>query len=192
MEEIEIFEIGGQTKPKVSVFDNDVPIVKVDDNIIRVYITTDIGDPWMYNELVHILDTAKFNQTVEFVINTNGGQLRSASMIMDAIRNTNATTVALLSGTVASAGTMVALSCDELVVGNYLEFLIHLYSGGIYGKGQELKAQQNFEEKQIERMFKDVYGGFLTDEELDVVISGSDLYFDEQEVLRRWRIKRSL
>jgi ATP-dependent protease ClpP protease subunit len=108
-------------------------------------------------------------------------------MIIDAIKNSDATVTAKLSGTVASAATIITLACDKVVTTPYLSFMIHNYSTGMQGKGHELKAYQNFTDRELNRAFRDIYRGFLTEEEMDRVIDGLDLWINEVEVLDRWQ-----
>jgi ATP-dependent protease ClpP protease subunit len=54
-------------------------------------------------------------------------------MIAAAIKHSKAKVIGQLSGTVASAGTLITMACDEIVVTPHLSFMIHNYSGGMAG-----------------------------------------------------------
>ena len=143
------------------IWDEYVPIVE-NKNEIYAYITDGIADPSNYNELCHRLYTASESDVFTLHINTPGGIIDSATMIIDAIQASPAHVIAHLTGTVASAGTMIALSCDELRVSQHLSFMIHNYSAGMQGKGNELKVRQKFADESLERAFNTFYLGFLT------------------------------
>ena len=173
--------------PKVPlrIWDIYVPIV-TSKNVSHVYITEPIDEPSYYNELCYLLDNATEQDTINIHINTPGGIIDSAVMIINSIKNSKANVVGHLAGTVASAGTMIALSCNSLKVANHTTFMIHNYSGGLRGKGHELKAQQAFVDASLEAFFKDVYGNFLSPKEIREVIDGKDMWINSEEVLARF------
>ena len=173
--------------PKVPlrIWDIYVPII-TSKNVSHVYITEPIDEPSYYNELCYLLDNATEQDTINIHINTPGGIIDSAVMIINSIKNSKANVVGYLTGTVASAGTMIALSCNSLKVANHTTFMIHNYSGGLRGKGHELKAQQAFVDASLEAFFKDVYGNFLSPKEIREVIDGKDMWINSEEVLARF------
>ena len=171
--------------PPTRVWDIYVPIV-TSKNVSHVYITEPIDEPSYYNELCFLLDNATEQDTINIHINTPGGIIDSAVMIINSIKNSKANVVGHLAGTVASAGTMIALSCNSLKVANHTTFMIHNYSGGLRGKGHELKAQQAFVDASLEAFFKDIYGNFLSAKEIREVIDGKDMWINSEEVLARF------
>lgn len=123
------------TQPQPTrVWDYLVPIIQ-DRMHSDVYITDGIDEPSCYNELCQILRNASKGETVNLYLNTPGGIIDSAFMIVDAIKSSKAKVTAYLSGTVASAGTIIALSCDNLVVADHTAWMSHSYSGSVGGKG---------------------------------------------------------
>jgi len=173
------------TKVEKGVFDKDVPIV-VDGTNIHCYISGDIEEPNLYNELCFVLDTVEDDMGVVLHISTLGGHLDSAFKIVASLQSCKAPVKAVLTGTVASAGTIIALKCDYLEVKPYTSFMIHNYSSGISGKGNEMVDYLNFTDKTLKRTFKEIYGGFLTDREISSVIKGKDMWLDKDAVDKRW------
>lgn len=169
------------------VWDLDVPII-VDEETgdTTVYLTTAIEEPYIYNEICFMLDNAKAGEKFYLNVNTPGGIIDSAFMLANSIECSKATVIANLSGTVASAGTLISMACDQINVGNYLSFMVHNYSGGMVGKGHEMKARQNFTDEQLNAAFKSFYAGFLTGPEMNNVIEGQDMWMGSDEVVRRW------
>lgn len=174
-----------------TVWDEAVPIVKGGFHT-DVYLCDDIKEPLDYAELYHILHKAEKGETVTLHINTPGGMIDSAFMIIDAIKASKATVTAYLTGTVASAGTMISLACDRLVVADHTSFMIHNYSAGMMGKGHEMKARQEFTDKSLNEAFKTFYCGFLSDKEMEEVIDGKDMWMGKTEVLQRWNSRIAL
>ena len=171
-------------KQKCTVWDNVVPIVTRESDT-EVFITDEIQEPSVYNELYYKLITAEPGHTFTLNINTPGGLIDSAFMIIDGIKNSKAQVVGRLSGTVASAGTIIALACDELEVADHTAFMIHNYSAGLHGKGHEMKARQSFMDTQLNTAFKEFYTGFLTEDEMKEVIDGKDMWLSKAEVIER-------
>lgn len=179
-----VFEL---PKTATRIWDLAVPIVvDKEERNIKVYIRDTIDEPYNYNELCYLLATAREGTTVDLYLNTPGGIIDTAFMLADAIKASKAKVIGHLAGTVASAGTIIAMVCDEITVAPHLSFMIHNYSGGMQGKGNELKARQQFVDAQLNDAFKQFYSGFLTEDEMDRVIEGTDLWMGTEEVAERW------
>lgn len=177
-----------QLSKKQRVWDLDVPvIVDKEKKTIEAFLTTVIEDPYLYNELCYLIRTASKDTKVNININTPGGIIDSAFMIANAIKESKATVTAVLTGTVASAGTLIAMACDALVVNPHVSFMIHNYSGGMAGKGHEMKARQKFTDDHLNDAFTYFYSGFLSKEEMEKVIEGTDIWMTTDEVLTRWQ-----
>jgi ATP-dependent Clp protease, protease subunit len=175
-----------------SAWDEYTPIVS-EGNCHSVYLTGNIEEPYDYSKLCHMLYSANEYDEFRIVINSLGGVLDSAFMIVDAIKNSKARTTCRLTGTIASAATIIALSCDELETSSNLSFMIHNYSAsGVHGKGHEMKARQNFIDRELNRSFQEFYTGFLSEKEIEDVIEGKDIWLNNQEVEERWKNKKHL
>jgi len=172
-----------------NVWDEYCPIVSKD-NEYFVYLTSQIDEPSVYNKLLYMLNNANEYDNFIFIINSLGGMLDSTFMIIDAIKSTKAKTECRLSGTVASAATIIALSCNELKTSKGLSFMIHNYSSaGVQGKGHEMKARQNFIDRELNKSFREYYLGFLTEDEIVDIIDGKDIWLNNDEVEIRWKDK---
>lgn len=172
-------------KKATDVWDDPVPIIK-EDKLIQAYISDEIGAPYTYDKLCHTLETSKEDEKIILHLNTGGGYIDSAFKVIASIKRSKAPVVARLTGTVASAGTIIALSCNDLEVEDFVAFMIHNYSGGAGGKGHEIIDYVNFSDKNITATFKKLYAGFLTPRELTAVIKGKDMWMGTEEVQKRW------
>lgn len=175
-------------KDPVRIFDLNVPII-TNGNRTTVFLTDDIQEPCVYDELLYLLQTAEKHQSFVLNINTGGGVLDSAIMLSSAIKNSLATVTANLAGSVASAGTMIALACDRMEIAPHTSFMVHYYSAHIQGKGSDIKQQQAFMERSLVNLFNDAYCGFLTNEELTKAVEGTDYWFDHIETAERWKLR---
>jgi len=174
------------TEPeKHSIWDEYVPTIQSGRHVDS-YLTDSIEAPAEYNALCHALRKAERYDTFTLHINNGGGYVDSAFMLIDAITHTKAKVTASLTGTIASAATLITLACDSIIVAEHISWLTHNYSSGIQGKGGEMKAQMDFMSKELETSFRSIHEGFLTEEECAKVIDDGDFWFNKSEVLARW------
>ena len=176
--------IGAMAPQKTSVWDNYVPII-TNGRHSDVYLHNVIEAPDEYSELCHKLYSAYDNDTFTLHINNGGGYVDAGFMIIDAIKNSKAKVKAKLSGTVASVSTIITLSCAEVEMADYLQFMIHNYSSGAQGKGHEMLAQMEFTNAELNKAFAEIYHGFLTEHEMELVIAGKDMWMGKNEIQRR-------
>ena len=185
MEELEIDLVFREEKKDIiSEWDKEVPIL-VKDGIVTAYISREVYEVDVYNELCYTLENTKAKQ-VRLYINNGGGMLDTMISIVASMTKCNAEIVGVLSGTVASAATMIALHCDKLEIADYTSWLTHYYSGGTGGKGNEIKAKNDYESVEIPKMFKQIHHGFLTLTEINRVIDGKDIWLNKEQVLERF------
>jgi ATP-dependent protease ClpP protease subunit len=108
-------------------------------------------------------------------------------MIREAILKSKACTIAHLSGTVASAATVIGLSCDDLLVSPFLSFMAHNYFHGVQGTGNQVKDYVDFTDRELKRAFRLIYTNFLTEEEIQLVTErDKEVWLNEVEVAERW------
>jgi ATP-dependent protease ClpP protease subunit len=153
--------------------------------IYHFYIIDEIEDVKPYLELINTLKTAEKHDTIFIYLNTPGGSLYTAIQIISAIKQTEATVITSIEGSVCSAGTLIFLSGHKFMVNPNCTFMIHNYSHWTGGKGNEIAAQVKYQESYFKKLAKDIYGGFLTDTEITEMSEGKDFWFDSEEVLKR-------
>lgn len=180
---------GGKSKDNSSMWDKHVPI-KQNGNVCNAYLAGDVDEPHNYNELCSILEDAKKGDVVILHINTGGGYIDSAFKIISSIKRSKAKVIARLTGTVASAGTIIALSCDDVEVEDFTHFMIHNYSTGTRGKGHEVMEYINFNDRALKKTFTKIYSGFLKPTEIKAVIDGRDMWLEAEDVRKRWKSKK--
>lgn len=175
---------------KHSVWDEYVPIITIGRHT-DIYLTNSIEAPSEYSKTCHVMKTAYEGDKVFMNINNGGGYVDSGFMMINAMKRSKATITGRLSGTVASVSTMIALACDKLEIDDYIQFMIHNYSGGAQGKGHEIKAQMDFTDSQLNIAFTELYGGFLTPNEMELVIAGKDIWMGKKELEARLAARKS-
>jgi len=171
------------------LWDSYVPIVTTSTPqglLSVIHIVNEIVAPKEYVEVISLLEAAKPEDVVIFNLNTPGGSLATTMMILDAMEVCDATLVARISGEVASAGTMIVMACDNIEIAKWGSLMIHNYSGGLYGKGHELKARLDFEHPHLTAFFHDLYRPFLSKKECNLILEGADKYMNATEIIERW------
>ena len=163
--ELELNKMFGNKEP--GLFDKTVPIVK-HGNTYHCFLTSDIEAPAEYSEFCYLLNVATAKDKIILNINTGGGQIDSAFQILAALKRTKADVTARIAGTVASAGTIIALKCSKLEVEDYT----------------------HFNDKDLQNTFREIYKGFLTEEEIADVLRGKDMWLTADDVRVRWAAKQ--
>lgn len=85
--------------------------------------------------------------TIIFNINTPGGSVFEGREIMDVIRNIKAKTIAHIGSLCASAGTSIAIACDETEMADGAHYMVHNAHGGAVGDKTELRKAADLIEK---------------------------------------------
>ena len=184
MEELELVLFKEDKPDTISEWDKDVPIV-AKGKVVTVFLNDEIYEPGAYNELCYTLENTSADQ-VRLYINNGGGQLDAMLSIIASMERCGCEITGVLSGTVASAATMIALKCDKLEVAEHTAFMIHSASGGTSGKSHETKAYMEFNDKNLKEIFNAVYKSFLTDIEIKRVLDGKDMWMTKEEVVTRF------
>ena len=150
------------------------------------YIDQDILEPSYYRNLITVLNNATENDLVILNINSQGGSLDSAISIMQALRDTRAETIAHTVGSCYSAATLLALSCNNVDVGEFSNWMIHDGSYAVASKSSDIVTRASFENKFIRNIFKSVYIPFISEQEMNGVMRGVDLWMTSEEVRERF------
>lgn len=152
---------------------------------------SDIEEPEYYAEFSDTLISASENDTVSIYFNTDGGSSQTMVQLINLLRNCKAQIDGYLVGSASSAGSFLLLHCDNIFIGDYTEMLIHTVSFGTRGDFPSVNAHVNHIGKQAERLLRETYKYFLTDEELnDVLVNNRQIWLDDEEINRRLEIRQ--
>lgn len=160
--------------------------------IHEFYISGEITSPETYVDVFDTIRHARENDTVKIYINSFGGDLFSAIQFMRVISDSEAYVVCSVEGACMSAATMIFLAADAVEITPHSSFMVHNYSSGAFGKGGEMYHQIQHERKWSERLLKEVYEDFLTEEEIRHVLENKDLWMDVDEVVLRMEEREAL
>lgn len=159
---------------------------------ITLYLDEQIREPAYYRAALNKIHNLSQNDEVEIIVNTPGGRLDSAISIINAIKMTDANVVGVLDNQAISAGSLILLSCPNILVAPNSTMMLHSYSTGVIGKSQEIIASIAFNDTQIKKMMADIYFGFLDEKELGQLFNGSDLWMNSDEVIERLQARNKI
>ena len=146
----------------------------------------DIKEPSYYRSLIEVLNNATEQDLVVLNINSGGGMLDSAISIIDALRNTRANTLAWISGSAYSAAGLIALSCQNVEVGEFATLMAHNSQYGLGGYTTDIKDRALFEHKMTSKIMRSVYRFFLSPEEIESVLMNKTIWMDADEIVERY------
>lgn len=138
-----------------------------------------------YSDFINIIKTSSENDVIYVYVNSEGGSMRMALQIVNSMLASNAKIITCLDGEAMSAATMIFLAGEEYVVNPNCTFMVHTYSGGMRGKGNELLSQLEHVHENVKKVLRSFYSKILTDEELEQVSNGRDIWMDSDELIER-------
>lgn len=150
------------------------------------HIVEEVGDANEYIDMNQVLLEATENDTINIRINNRGGSVSTGIQLANNIFDTKAATQGILNGVCYSAATFLFLACDSWEVKEGSHLMIHHYSAGHYGKGQDLVDATIATHDWIVNYMTEIYKGFLTDEEIKAVTQGNtDIWMETDEIIKR-------
>jgi ATP-dependent protease ClpP protease subunit len=176
----EILEIG---RPKIH--SNGYFPSKPVSQLHEFYLTGEIGSAEDYVEWFDAIRHASEYDTIKIYINSSGGDLFTAIQFMRVLAESEATIICSVEGACMSAATMIFMCADSFEVTPHSIFMFHNYSGGTIGKGGEMIDQLQHERKWSERLMKEIYSDFMSDEEIKAMLNNKDFWMDGEEVVKR-------
>ena len=151
----------------------------------NIYLFGEIESPTQFIGAIEVMRMATENDTIVIHLQTCGGSIDATDTFIQGMRECEAPIVVRASGGVHSAGTLILLEADHFTLSENFSSLIHNGSTGAAGKFSDYKSETAFTAKWFERALRDAYEGFLTEDELDDVMKGVDMWLDADEWMRR-------
>lgn len=151
-----------------------------------------INRPEYYSAVLDHISMLGENDEVEVIIDSIGGDLDGCIALCDALQTTQATVTGVMVNRAFSAGAFIALCCDNLEVRPNARMMLHSYSGSFGGKDHEIDLDYNFNKNYIRKFFASCCEDFLTEEELDQMYNGKDLWFDNMEIVERLKLRQEI
>lgn len=138
-----------------------------------------------YIDLIHTLYTAQPSETVVLYLNTPGGRLDLTMQIINAMRSSEADVIAIADGAVASAGSLILFAAPNIGVQPLSYVMMHDGTEGLGGKSNENLKQAQFTTKLMRQICRSIYGPFFSEEEIDSLLDGKDMWLTSEDVESR-------
>ena len=158
-------------------------------NIHEFYLSGDIVSSEEYIDWFDIIRNSSENDILRFYINSPGGDLFTAIQFLRVLRETEANIIVSVEGACMSAATLIFLCGHQFEVSPHSMFMFHNYSSGVVGKGGEMYDRLAHEKEWSEKLMRDVYVDFLTEEEIDSILNNKDIWMDGDHVIERLKKK---
>lgn len=152
---------------------------------VDAYIDQRVHAPFYYRNLIQYMRMMEPEDSIRIWINTDGGYLSSTLQIIDAMQSAKGKVVAIMSGDVKSAGSMIALAAPNVIVGEQARMMIHCARYNIGGKSPDIVDQVAFETRELHSIMNKIYEGYLSESELKRVMEGKEMWFNADEILER-------
>ncbi len=149
------------------------------------YLTGQITEPSNYVQMVHSIMTAPVTDTVIIHLNTIGGCLATGLQMVNAMKFSEAHIICSLEGEAFSLGSMIFLAGDEFLIHDNSRMMIHHFTGGTFGKGNEQVSQLESDIKWFKNMAQDYYIPFISEDELNDILKGGDLWLQTSDIRKR-------
>lgn len=167
----------------------------VQTQVARQYTVT-IDEPFIqpsyYRGIISMLMNATEADSVIFLLNSPGGMYSGLVALIEAVKMTDATTMAVLIGECASAASIFALHCDTVFVSDNATMLCHNISYGTGGKGSDILSHVQHVSKTSEKLLRGTYEHFLSPKEIDELLNGREIYLDSEEIKERLEQKQRI
>lgn len=150
-----------------------------------IYLDGEITEPANYRELISLLFNACEDDTILIFINSTGGQLDTATAIVEGLKATGAHVTGIIVGACHSAASIISMYCHDVIVTDNAYSMVHTASFGSSGSAGNVKAHTEFTVRQVEKLLNDTYEGFLTKDELTKIKAGVEMWFDAEEIKSR-------
>lgn len=159
---------------------------QISNTSMTVHIDEDIKEPSYYRQVVQGISNLSEGDQLTFNISSPGGRLDGLEVVLSAIDNTEAVTIANIAGQCHSAASILALRCNLIYVSPHASMLVHFISFGSAGASNHVLKQAEHTKKVSEKLFRDTYYGFLSEEEIAKCIEDDyQLWLDSDQIVTR-------
>lgn len=149
----------------------------------------DFDDPRNYIPYFKILQEAHEEDQIIFYFDSPGGRIDTLNLFLNALRRCKSKYILARVNYAASAAALLALYCDNIEFNTNSTLMLHTYSGGYRGKGQEVQSEVEHYGKNYNELNKYILQKILTDKEIQELLDGKDFYFTGEEAVKRLKAR---
>lgn len=150
-----------------------------------VYIDEELVAPSDWRHELETIRNAAPEDIVIIRINSGGGSDSVMGAFVKAIAESKAHVIGSIEHTCASAATIIWLACDEYILSADAEFMMHTAQLGYGGKQNNFHEYAVFLNEANKRLIEKYYEAFLSPEEIENILKGSDIWLGADEIIQR-------
>ena len=155
-----------------------------------VNITDDFDDAKTFDEVVALLANATEDDEITWNIVSRGGYITSLEMLLGWKEMCQAKQIHVLTSEAASAATAFFLSpADQYLVFDTASFMIHESNYGSGGTASNVRRHTEHVDKKNDKFVRNTYKGFLSEEEIEDVLKGVEIYLDADAIRERLSLR---
>ena len=158
------------------------PVVQ---NNVSWYLTGEIGEESEYLNEIHTMRSLEEGDRMTIYLNNTGGLLSGAIGIIQAMHESKAEIVVVITGECHSAASMIALSAPAVQVEKFACMMLHDAQGGCSGTLSNNKISADFNRRYVEKIMRSTYAGFISEEEMQRLLLGAEIWLDAEEIEQR-------
>lgn len=158
----------------------NVGYIPIKSGVYRIEIDGAIESVSQFSTAIQALGMATEDDQVEIHLQCCGGNVDATGALLHAMRKCAATIHAVASGGCHSAATQILLEADSFELADNFNSLIHNGSAGSYGNLNEYHTKSDFDRKFLDKYYRSIYEGFLSEEEFDGMMRGDNIWLDAE------------
>lgn len=172
--------------------------VETHSRTVNSYFTTigeeGVGSAEDHYDQIETLKHANPGDTYIMTISSGpGGSFSGLLAFKNALESTDANTICILEGDLASACTILPFYFDTIHVTPYTTFMVHSANFGVpRNTASNVERNAAFQAKQIERFLREAYKNFLSESEVLRVLDGAEMYLDEFDIQKRLEVRAEI
>ena len=158
---------------------------------VRIYLDEAIKAPKYYRGVFDKVTSLSEGDQVVYYVSSPGGYMNGLISLIEANRMSDADILCVIVGECHSAASMFALTCPNISVSPSATMMVHYVSFGTGGKASDIRANVNHTLEFTEEYFREIYEGFLTEDEIETCINtGKELWFKSDEIISRLEVRQ--
>lgn len=174
-----LIEVQKETNPVVVLASEKVSVE------YNIFLYDEFVSPSDFIEAVQVVKMATEEDTINLYINSPGGSIDAVDMFLMALDETTAKIRAIVSGTCASAATLILLKAHEFEISPNASLMFHSASFNAGGQHGQVVDHISHIAERCETLLRNNYYGFFSDDEIEQMIRGKEFWLTPSEFVER-------
>lgn len=155
--------------------------------LFNIYLYGAIEDSRQFMDAIEVFQLASEQDIVVVNLSSPGGSIDATDTFLQAYHECRARVIIKATGGCHSAASIIMMHAREFTLSAGFSMLIHNgYCGG-YDKYSDWQAHGDFTKAYMADTMRRTYEGFLTDDEMDAMLGGKDMWLGPKEFMERWK-----